>query len=117
MNNLIGIVLLATLIEGTITYLFGKTRDEQPPREWLKYVALVLGIAVSFAYEIDIIAMTGSVSKYPFVGFIISGFIIGRGANYINDIISKIRGQYSGASTTVSMPSGVSHVTATTEEK
>lgn len=116
MNNLIGIVLLSTLIEGLITYLFGKTSEEQPARPWLKYISLVFGILVSFAYRVDIIAMTGLVSVYPFVGYIMSGLIIGRGANYLNDIFSLIKGKGSSTqATTVSIPAGVGRVTATTD--
>lgn len=89
--NLLGIVLLATLIEGLITYLFGKTSEEMPLRPWLKYVSLCMGIALAVAYEIDIPKMVGLVSVVPLVGYVVSGLIIGRGANYLNDIMSLIK--------------------------
>lgn len=88
MENLIGILLLATLIEGTIAYLFGKKEE---PRPWLKYVSLLLGIAASVAYKIDIPALVGLVSQWAIIGYVVSGLIIGRGANYINDIFSLIK--------------------------
>lgn len=90
MNNLIGILLLATLIEGTITYLFGKT-SESESRPWLKYVSLVIGIAACVAYKIDILGMTGLVSQWVIVGYIVSGLIVGRGANYVNDLVSLVK--------------------------
>lgn len=87
-----GIVLLSTLVEGLITYLFGKTSEEMPPRPWLKYVSLAFGVALAVAYKIDIPSMTGLSSGLPVVGYVVSGLIIGRGANYLNDIFALIKG-------------------------
>lgn len=92
MNNLIGILLLATFVEGSITYVFGKTTQEMPPRPWLKYVSLMLGVALSVAYQVDLLAMAGMLSIFPFIGNIVSGIIIGRGSNYLNDFITLIKG-------------------------
>ena len=92
MENLIGIVFLATFVEGLITYLFGKQTEEMPPRPWLKFVSMALGIALSIAYSIDLLVMVGLESVFPMVGFVVSGVIIGRGANYLNDIFSLIKG-------------------------
>lgn len=87
--NIIGILLLSTLIEGTLTYLFGEKRDA--PRPYIRYISLALGIAAAIAYRIDIPAMTGLVAINAYVGYILSGIIIGRGANYINDIFALIQ--------------------------
>ncbi len=87
--NIIGIILLATLIEGTITYIFGE--KSETPRPKLKYISLALGVGAAIAYQIDIPAMTGLVSQSAYVGYVVSGLIIGRGANYINDIFALIQ--------------------------
>lgn len=91
MEAITGIFLLATIIEGLITYLFGKSEDGAEERAYLKYVSLVLGIGAAIAYQVDLLAMVGLVSAVPFVGYIISGLVIGRGSNYLNDIISSFR--------------------------
>lgn len=83
--------MLATLIEGLIAYLFGKSDEATGPRPWLKYVSLVLGILVCIAYKIDIPAMVGLVSVLPIVGYVLSGLVVGRGANYLNDILSLLK--------------------------
>ena len=93
MDNFIGIILLSTLIEGLITYLFGKTSENMPPRPWLKYVSLGLGVLASIAYKIDILALVGLSSFMPVVGYVMSGLIIGRGSNYLNDILTLVKGQ------------------------
>lgn len=87
--SIIGILLLATLIEGTITYIWGENSDT--PRPALRYISLALGIVVAVAYKIDIPAIVGLASEYAVVGYIVSGLIIGRGANYINDIFKLIQ--------------------------
>jgi len=87
METVLGIILLATLVEGTVTYIFG----DEGGKPWLRYVSLVFGIAVAVAYSVNIPAMAGLESAYPFVNAIVSGLIIGRGANYVNDTVGLIR--------------------------
>ncbi len=93
MTNIIGIIFLATFIEGLITYLFGEKSPYQRP--WLRYVSLVLGVGAALAYKIDIPAMAGLVTPWPFVGYVISGIGMGRGANYLNDIFGLIQAKKS----------------------
>ncbi len=89
--DLLGIVFLATLVEGLINYVFGKTAEDQPPRPWLKFVSLGLGIGLAIAYQVDLAATLGLVTPFPLVAFVVSGLIIGRGANYLNDIMSFVK--------------------------
>jgi len=91
MEAIAGILLLATLVEGTITYLFGAPSEGQPTRWYLKYVSLAFGIAAAFAYKVDLLGMVGLVAISPYVSYVASGLIIGRGSNYVNDIIGKFR--------------------------
>jgi len=87
--NIIGILFLSTLIEGTLTYLFGKNQEESRP--WLRYASLFLGVVLAVVYQVDVPAMAGLTSSVSFAGYIVSGLIIGRGANYINDIFALIQ--------------------------
>lgn len=91
MENILGILFLATFIEGLITYIFGES-SEQSTRPWVRYVSLVLGVGAAIAYRIDIPAAAGLVGIYPIVGYVVSGLVIGRGANYVNDIVALVRG-------------------------
>lgn len=90
METLVGILFLATLIEGFVTYLFGKSAEGET-RPWIRYVALALGVAAAIAYKIDIPAMIGLVSSYSLVGYVVSGLVIGRGSNYVNDIFTSLK--------------------------
>ena len=91
MDKIVGILFLATIVEGFITWIFGTKDEMEPERPWLRYVSLAFGIVVAFAYGLDIPAMAGMESPYPIVANILSGAIIGRGSNYINDLMAKLR--------------------------
>ena len=82
--------MLAVLVEGTITHLFGESTEEDT-KPWLRYVALVAGVGVAIAYQLDLLAALGLPAAYPLIGWIATGLIIGRGSNYVNDFISRIR--------------------------
>jgi hypothetical protein len=85
-------LFLAFLTESFTEYIFGKLCDLVKPLEPVKpyifYVALVVGIGLAFWYKIDLIAwfMSGPVTP---VGIILSGLSIGRGANFMHDIIQR----------------------------
>ena len=86
--EILGIIFLATLVEGMINYIFGDKNNTF----YLKYMALILGVVLAIIYKVDILAMAGLVTEVSFVNYILSGMIIGRGSNYVNDLISTIRG-------------------------
>lgn len=90
MEPFLGAFMLAILIEGTITYLFGESSEEETLPA-LRYVALVLGIVAASAYRLDLLSALGLTAAYPLIGWIATGLIIGRGSNYVNDFISKVR--------------------------
>lgn len=83
-------IVLAIIVEGTLTYLFGESSEEST-RPWLRYVSLGFGVVAAIAFQVDVIAALGVTSVYPLVGQIATGLVIGRGSNYVNDLISKMR--------------------------
>ncbi len=89
MEIIIGVTLLAVLVEGLVQYILGESMETRP---YLKYVALILGVAVAVAYKIDIPSMVGLATDFTVVNYIISGIVIGRGSNYTNDIITSFKG-------------------------
>jgi hypothetical protein len=89
MEAVIGILLLATLVEGLVEYVLGG----EGTKPYRKYAALVLGVVLAIAYDVDIPTMAGLTTTLPFIGNVVSGIIIGRGSNYANDIISAFRGK------------------------
>jgi len=86
--------ILAVFVEGLVEYFVPKKEEGALPREWIKYVSAGLGIMVSVAYEVDILSSLEVISIYPFVGSIITGIIIGRGSNYLNDFWKRVKGGF-----------------------
>jgi len=83
----LAILFLTTFIEGLVEFLFAPFKQAE---KYLGYVALVLGVGLAILYQVDIPAMVGVASQYPIVDYIVSGLIIGRGSNYVNDVITAV---------------------------
>lgn len=92
LENIASLILLAVFVEGFIQYFVSNPEKKQP---WLKYVSAVIGVVVAIAYKADLIAILGLTSSLPYVGGyvgqVITGIIISRGSNYLNDFISRVR--------------------------
>ena len=52
-------------------------------------MASVVGVILCLAYNLDALADLGLGSRLPYVGQILTGIILGRGANYVHDFYSK----------------------------
>ena len=99
---LAGIFVLAFLAE-TLTEYFARPfiRPETLPgnghseRRWvipayvLRYLAALVGIALAIAYRADVLALFGLVAWTPWIGYVVTGLIIGRGANYLSDVVGR----------------------------
>lgn len=84
------IFILAAVVEAIITYVVPKNNTDEP-REWLKYVSAVMGVVVCVAYNADILGTLGVVSTVPYIGAVITGLIVGRGSNFLNDFYAKVK--------------------------
>ena len=98
---LAGIFVLAFLAE-TLTEYFARPflRAETLPGSnheplhvvpaWsLRYIAALVGVTLAIAYRADVLALFGLVAWSPWIGYVVTGLIIGRGANYLNDIVDR----------------------------
>lgn len=88
------ILFLAIFTEGTVEYFFGSSAWAQP---YLAWIALVVGVFVAIAYNIDIPGLAGLTTNFGIVSNIVSGVIIARGSNYVSDILSKVNRRTSDA--------------------
>lgn len=55
--------------------------------------SLVLGIVVCLLAQIDIFPIVGLNMAVPFVGSVFTGIIVSRGANFVNDLFKKLKGE------------------------
>ena len=83
-----GFFAFAVLIEAMITYINQFFVNGEFC--WQMVLGLLLGVFFSIAYNLDIPSYFNLKSKLPFVGSVITGVLISRGANYVFDIIDKI---------------------------
>lgn len=90
-------LVLASLVEGFTEYIFGTAFEKftklQPYKWLLMYISLIVGIGLMFYYQLDLIAlianMAGASLPVTPVGLVLSGLVIGRGANYANDFVTR----------------------------
>jgi len=80
--------VLATFVESIIDYFISTDGKSQP---WLRYISAILGIGVCLAYRVNVLEALGLVSPYNYVGEVLTGLVVGRGSNYLNDFISRVR--------------------------
>lgn len=55
--------------------------------------SLILGIIVCVIFKIDIFPIVGLNAAIPFIGSILTGIIVSRGANFVNDLFKKLKGE------------------------
>lgn len=87
-STLAVIFAFSSLNESIIEYLFGSV---QPLRPYLPLIALATAIFLTFSYQINIFSsLLGIQSNNPFLDFLLSGFIISRGSNFLNDFVQRV---------------------------
>ena len=82
------IICAAIIVECIIAYV--KTFFVDGKIQWQMITSLVLGIVVALAYSLDLLALCGLESNIPFIGQVLTGILLGRGANYIADLIKLL---------------------------
>ena len=88
---------LAFICESMVEYLFASWIAQLPAKwKWvdelepLKYISLLVGVALAASYGLDIIyEVFGATASWPQVGVIVTGLTIGRGSNYCHDFWSR----------------------------
>lgn len=98
MNGLIGLLMVSVAVEGVIEYLFaGVVRL----KAYIPYISAVFGLLAAIGFGLDLFAILGITAAYPVAGTILTGLMVGRGSNYLNDFISAVR-KYEPTATTSS---------------
>ena len=82
------ILVMSVIVEAVIAYV--KTWVVEKKVQWQQLLAVVFGIVISFAYQLDIPALAGIESHIDYVGNVLTGILISRGSNYIHDLYKNI---------------------------
>ena len=55
----------------------------------LRYTAALVGVLLCVTYEADLLAYFGLFPPWPWIGWVITGLVIGRGSNFVHDFASR----------------------------
>lgn len=84
------LIVLAILIEAIITNLKVIWSDKKFSISGL--ITLIISILVTCLTKADIFPLINLPIAIPFIGSALTGIIVSRGANFVNDLWSKITG-------------------------
>lgn len=93
MEGMMTILVLAITVEALVEY--GKSIGRAfMGNGWKKAVpqlaAVAGGITVCFAAGADLFAEMGLLFAWPWLGVVLTGIIISRGANYVSDFVQRL---------------------------
>ena len=103
LETMTGILVLAALTEALVEYLFSPViKTRAPDRRtlglaWrdlaLRYTATAVGVLLCLAYRADLFLFFDLVPPWPWLGYVITGLLVGRGSNFVHDFASRWLGQ------------------------
>lgn len=96
-------VFISFLIETLVEYLFApffNNIQKLTPYKWLQmYIAMAIGLAAAFIYQLDLVNLLSrflsevsgveQIVAVTTFGYIVTGAAIGRGSNYLHDLVKK----------------------------
>lgn len=89
MTQFLILIVFAILVEAIINMTLG----DIPTPKWVKiYASIVLGIAVCIVWKVGIIGLLGIEGGIANFDYVVTGIVISRGSNIVNDILTRIKG-------------------------
>ena len=89
MNNILMLVVAAMIGEAVWETL--KMIWQEGKFSVDKLGALVIGLLITLAGNLDLPALVGIPFIVPYLGMILTGILISRGANFVHDLLAKIQ--------------------------
>ena len=89
-----GFVATEGVVEYVLGTLFDKVEKLAPFKWTLMYASLAVGIFLAFYYGLDVVNIGLGLPFSP-VGIILTGVVMGRGANLVSDVWQKFFGTFS----------------------
>lgn len=86
--NILSLLILAFLGESLWETL--KMTFDKGKLSYDRIGALAIGILLSLSTGADITSLSGVPLKIPYLGMILTGILISRGANFVHDILKSI---------------------------
>lgn len=86
------ILMLAVTVEALVEY--SKSIADAAKGSWkaavLQLVAVAAGVALCLAADADVFAVMELGFALPWMGKVLTGILISRGANYVSDLVGKL---------------------------
>lgn len=113
MEGVQAVIILAFLVEAIYTNL--RMIWDSNKFNWNQLGALIVAVIVSVFAGVDVFPAVGINMIVPYVGSVLTGILISRGANVIFDVLKKINEMLSGRITTDTAET-IADTTETVEE-
>lgn len=106
-GSIVSILILATIAEAIVEYFVAPVvkplRIDAPEAgnmdavlggiDWrsliLRYAAAAIAIVLCLVYEADLLALLGLNAGWSWIGQVVTGILVGRGSNFINDFADR----------------------------
>ena len=89
--NAFSIIMGAVLVEAVVNIVRNIQEKQNDWRYWASIgVGLVVGVIVAVNYGLDFFSLFGLEGQIPYVGAVLTGLILSRGANIVSDVLSLI---------------------------
>lgn len=86
--KLVGIIFIAAIAESVWETI--KLICKNGDFDWDKAGAILVGILIAFGTNADIFQLLGIPFRVPYVGTVLTGLLISRGANFIHDLLRTL---------------------------
>ncbi len=80
-------IMLAVVLEALIEYVKDIVRKDFAVE---KGIAIAVGLVFAFGAGLDIFELAGIEFRYPYVGTVIMGLFLSKGANWLHDFFDKL---------------------------
>ena len=94
METIIIILMLAITVEAMIQYaktIIKMLEDKQYKTFFTQVAAILIAVFISFAAGVDVYSLVGLSFAVSWLGTLLTGIVISRGANYTSDFIKRIQ--------------------------
>lgn len=90
MNELLILVTMGILVEAVVEVI--KSIYNEGRVNYTVLLSIVVGILFAFTLRVDLFQLLGIEVHIAYVGTILSGLIVSRGANFVHDLLGKLQG-------------------------
>ena len=96
MKGIVLILGIAVLVEAMVEYaksILKMITDKEYKTAIMQLITIAIGVLFAFLFNLNLFEAL-EIAVDAIAGKILTGIVISRGSNYVNDLISKIRGEH-----------------------